>query len=122
MGAADIINTVLAVLSIGFGAIGLLWPRFALDALKLAPQGAHREGLSEIRAASGGAFVALAAFGLIFGPSSPFVWVMVGVHYLGAGLGRFASILMDRSGSPKILGFFAIEALFGLWFVIANWP
>lgn len=122
MSMVQIVNIVLGVLSIGFGAIALLAPRYAMEALKLQTAGDARDGMSELRAASGGAFVGLALAGLAVGAASPFVWVMVGVHYLGAGAGRLLSILLDGSGSAKILFFFAVELAFGLWFVIANWP
>lgn len=122
MSTIEVINNLLAVLSALFGAIALIAPRYAMEALKLALADGRSDGLSELRAASGGAFVALAMVGLALGSAQPFVWVMVGVHYLGAGAGRLVSIVVDGSGSPKILGFFAVEAAFGAWFVIANWP
>lgn len=113
-------NVVLAVLSILFGAFGLVWPTYALGALKLQTIGDSSEGKSEIRAASGGAFVLLALAGLAFGHHHPLIWVMVGVHYAGAGAGRLLSILLDRSGTPKILAFFAVEVVFAAWLIGAN--
>ncbi len=122
MPTIEIVNLVLAALSAAFGAIAFLAPRYAMEALKLETTGGARDGMSEIRAASGGAFVALALAGMAFGAAQPFVWVMVGVHYLGAAAGRLLSIALDGAGSAKMVGFWGIEASFGLWFVIANWP
>ncbi len=69
MSMVQIVNIVLGVLSIGFGAIALLAPRYAMEALKLQTAGDARDGLSELRAASGGAFVGLALAGLAIDPS-----------------------------------------------------
>lgn len=116
------INVLLAVLSIIFGALGFLWPNFALGALKLAPVPGFSDGKSEIRAASGGAFVVMGLAGLVFGHVSPFIWVMIGMHYAGAATGRFLSIALDGAGSRKIWAFFAIEVVFAIWLIGANWP
>lgn len=122
MTVVDYLNLALAALSIAFGAIGFLAPGYAMSALKLVNADGARDGMSEIRAASGGAFITLALAGLAFGAAQPWVWVMVGVHYLGAAAGRLLSIFLDGSGSAKMISFFGVEAAFGLWFVIANWP
>ncbi|MCI4665058.1 MAG: DUF4345 family protein [Neomegalonema sp.] len=117
-----IINSVLAALSIGFGALGFLWPSFALEALKLTTAPGFEDGKSEIRAASGGAFILMGAAGLMFGHLNPLIWVMVGVHYAGAAAGRLLSIAVDGSGSKKIWLFFAIEIVFAAWLIGANLP
>lgn len=119
--AIAVVNVVMACVSIVFGALGFLWPNFALGALKLATVDGHNDGKSEIRAASGGAFVALGAAGLLFGALQPIVWVMVGVHYAGAAVGRVLSIFADDAGSQKMWMFFAIEVIFAAWFIGANW-
>ena len=117
-----IINVLLGALTVVFGALGFFWPTYALGALKLATVPGHEDGKSEIRAASGGAFVIMGLAGLAFGHLSPLIWVMVGVHYAGAGLGRILSIAVDGSGSSKIWMFFAIEAAFAAWLIVANMP
>ncbi len=119
---AAIVNVLLALMSIVFGALGFFWPNYALGALKLATVPGHEDGKSEIRAASGGAFVLMGLAGLIFGHHSPFIWVMIGVHYAGAAMGRLLSIAVDGSGSAKIWSFFAIEAVFAAWLIGANFP
>lgn len=117
-----IVNVVLGALSVVFGALGFFWPNYALGALKLATAPGFEDGKSEIRAASGGAFVFMGLAALAYGHVSPFIWVMVGVHYAGAGIGRLLSILVDGSGSTKIWAFFAIEAVFAAWLIGANMP
>ena len=113
----EIVNIVLAVLTIGFGGICLVSPSYAMGALSLKTDG-RPDGMSEIRAASGGAFVAMALVAIVL--AHPVAWVMLGVHYAGAALGRIVSIGLDGSGSTKIWAYFAIEALFAAWFIAAN--
>ncbi len=118
----EIVNIILAVATIGFGAIALFWPSYAMGALKLATVGSETDGMSEIRAASGGAFVGTGLLAIAFAQFSPVAWVMLGAHYLGAGVGRITSIARDGSGSTKMWAFFAIEALFAAWLIGMNWP
>ncbi|MEL6278451.1 MAG: DUF4345 family protein [Pseudomonadota bacterium] len=113
----EIVNIILAVLSIAFGGICLVAPRYALGALSLRTDGAN-DGLSEIRGASGGAFVFLAAVALVV--SHPAAWVMMGVHYAGAAFGRGVSIVLDAAGSPKMWIYFGIEVVFAAWLIGAN--
>lgn len=120
MDAVGWVNAALAVLSIGFGALALFWPRYALGALHLQTVGGRADGMSELRGASGGAFVVIGLVALALW--QPMVWVMMGVHYAGAGVGRLLSIMLDGAGSPKMWAFFAIEAVFAAWLIGANWP
>lgn len=118
----EIINIVLALATIAFGALALCWPRWAMGALSLATTNDKTDGMSELRAASGGAFVATGSAAILLSAYSPFAWIMLGMHYAGAGLGRITSIIVDGSGSRKIWGFFAIEIVFAAWLIAANWP
>ena len=122
MDAVQIINIAFALLSIFFGALALCWPNYAMEALKLAPAGGQMDGKSELRGASGGAFVALGLGGLALGPAWPMAWVMMGLHYAGAAVGRLVSFTFDDSGSRKMWMFFAIEVVFAAWLIGANWP
>ena len=122
MDAVQIVNFALAGLSIAFGAICFLAPAYAMGALKPAPVGGQMDGKSEVRGASGGAFIALGLAGMLFGPAWTVAWVMVGVHYAGAAAGRLLSFLFDGSGSTKMWVYFIIELVFAGWFIGANWP
>jgi hypothetical protein len=115
----EFLNILVAVLTVGFGAIGFLKPEFALSALKLQRIAGHNDGLSEMRAASGGAFVATAALALAL--QSPLCYLMLGAQYVGASVGRLTSILFDDAGSKKMWAFFLIEAACSVWLVTANW-
>lgn len=116
------LNLALAILTILFGAIALVSPRYTMQALHLTPTGGRADGKAELRAASGGAFVATATAAILFGPTQPFAWVMLGVHYAGAGVGRITSIALDQAGSRKMWAFFAIEAAFAVALIALNWP
>ena len=122
MDAVQAINFILAVVSIGFGALAFFWPDYALRALSLQTVEGRTDGKSELRGASGGAFMALGAAGALFGPAWPVAWVMMGVHYAGAAIGRLLSFAVDRSGSQKMWLFFGIEVVFAAWLIGANWP
>ena len=49
----DVLNILIALTSIGLGAIGWLAPRYTMELLDMAPTRTTM-GLSEVRAASGG--------------------------------------------------------------------
>ncbi|MEL6979685.1 MAG: DUF4345 family protein [Pseudomonadota bacterium] len=121
MQAVDIVNYALAALSILFGALALLWPDYAMRALSLQSADGKMDGKSELRGASGGAFVVLGAAAGALGPAWPLAWVMMGVHYAGAAVGRGLSFVFDGSGSRKMWFFFAIEVVFAAWLIGANW-
>lgn len=125
----EAVNILLALATIGFGALAFFWPNFALKALKLQTAAGYEDGKSEIRAASGGAFMGTGAAALVLGSTTimgaaatPFAWLMLGAHYAGAGIGRLMSFANDGSGSAKMWAFFASEALFAAWLIGANWP
>jgi len=114
----DYLAIALALLTIVFGGIGFVAPRYAASALDLAPTNSTM-GLSELRAGSGGLFVALGLWCLLSGGIAYFA---LGVAYLGAGAGRVLSILLDKPPTKKVLLFLAFEwppAAYLLW---AYWP
>jgi len=115
----DYINAALALLTIAFGAFGFLAPRYTASALDLETTESTM-GLSELRAGSGGLFVAMGLWCLLTG--NPAAYFALGIAYLGAGAGRFLSIIVDRPPAQKALVFLAFEwppAAFLIWY---NWP
>jgi hypothetical protein len=112
-------NIIVLVATILAGGFALVKPAATMRALQLSNDGGTA-GMSELRAASGGLFVAISIAALLIDNAWPAV--MVGVAYVGAGTGRLTSILLDKSGSVKIWLFFAWEALFALWLLVANIP
>ena len=104
----DVLNLAIALLTIAFGCFGLIAPRYTAGALDLKPT-TSTMGLSELRASVGGLFVALGLFCLITG--APEAYVMLGVAYVGAGLGRLVSIVIDKPPMPKALICFGFEAV-----------
>ncbi len=77
----DIINTLCALLTIGFGLFGFVAPRYTASALDLEPTKSTM-GLSEMRASVGGLFVVagLAALWL----DDPVAYAMIGFAFVGA--------------------------------------
>ena len=104
---ADIINILLALASVGLGAVGWLMPRYTMKLLDMAPTNSTM-GLSEIRAASGALFVGLGVGAIIL--NTPLAFAMVGFAWGGAAIGRLTSIVADGDASRQKITFFVIEA------------
>lgn len=103
----DILNLLVALASIGLGAVGWFAPRYTMDLLDMAPTRSTM-GLSEIRAASGALFVGLGAGALLLG--TPLAFAMVGFAWAGAAVGRLTSILADGVQTSRKITFFVVEA------------
>lgn len=115
----DLLNPLLALMTIFFGGFAFLAPRYTASALDLATT-TSTIGLSELRAGSGGLFVIMGLWCLITGEQT--AYFALGVAYLGAGLGRAVSIVIDKPPLKKALIFLAFEwppAAFLIWH---NWP
>lgn len=112
----DLLNIVFALLSIGFGAIGWLAPRYTMDVLDTADKGSTM-GLSEVRAASGALFVGLGVGALLIG--DPVAYAMIGCAWGGGAVGRATSLALDGVTRPKLV-FFAVEAVVGVLAIAIN--
>lgn len=99
-----------ALITLGLGLLGLLAPRAAARFASVAPSG--RIGLSEIRATYGGLFAALGAFALVAQDMVAFMGL--GAAWVGAALGRTASVVLDRSFEPRNLAAILFEAGIGV--------
>ena len=104
----DVLNILIALTSIGLGAIGWLAPRYTMELLDMAPTRTTM-GLSEVRAASGALFVGLGAGALILG--TPLAFAMIGFAWAGAAIGRLTSIVADGVQTSRKVTFFVIEAI-----------
>ncbi|QFU09177.1 hypothetical protein PARPLA_02366 [Rhodobacteraceae bacterium THAF1] len=112
----DLLNIVFALLSIGFGAIGWLAPRYTMDMLDTKDTGSTM-GISEVRAASGALFVGLGVGALLMG--SPIAYAMIGFAWGGGAVGRATSLLLDGVTRNKLV-FFAVEAIVGVLAISIN--
>ncbi len=113
----DLLNILIALVSIGFGAIGWAAPRYTMRQLDLAPAGQSTMGHGEMRAASGALFVGLGLGALLIG--NPTAFAMIGCAWGGAAIGRLTSILLDGASRPKWI-FFAVEIAVGVLAIVIN--
>jgi hypothetical protein len=113
----DIINTIAALLTIGFGLFGFLAPRYTAAALDLEPTKSTM-GLSEMRASVGGLFVIMGLAAIWM--AQPIGFAMIGFAFVGAALGRVLSLVLDHPPIAKVLVFGGIEAALAAWFLAAN--
>jgi uncharacterized membrane protein YidH (DUF202 family) len=111
----DIVNIVLALISVGFGAFGWLAPKYTMDVVGL--DATSPMGPSEIRAASGALFIGLGVGALILG--TPAAYAMIGFAWGGASIGRLTSLILDGRTRKKIV-FFVVEVAVGLTAVLIN--
>ncbi len=111
------LNAIAALLTIGFGLFGFLAPAFTANALDLAPTKSTM-GLSELRASVGGLFVVTGA--AVLWLNTPTAYMMLGVVYSGAALGRFVSVALDNPPLIKALTFGGIELALAVWLILAN--
>ena len=102
----DLINIILALASVGLGAIGWLAPRYTMGVLDLETT-TSTMGVSEIRAASGALFIGLGLGALFIG--SPAAYAMVGFAWGGAAIGRMTSLALDEAPTRRTWGFAGIE-------------
>lgn len=111
-----IVNTLLVLLSVGFGAIGWLRPGYTMKLLDLQ-RGPTTMGVSEIRAASGSLFVGLGIGAVLI--NTPAAYAMIACAWGGAAIGRLTSIVADEAPTRQTWIFFTVEAATGIIGLIA---
>ena len=111
-----LINFLLALATIGFGAAGWLAPAWTMEKVGLADTGSTM-GYSEVRAASGALFVVAALAAILIG--TPTAYGMLGFVWLGGALGRATSLFVDGTTTRK-WGFFGTEIAVGAALVALN--
>ena len=105
MDLISFVNYGLAGVSILFGALGWLAPRYTMDTVDLR-DGGSTMGRSEVRAASGALFV-MTGLGALW-LDTPSAYAMVGFVWAGGALGRATSLVLDGRTRLKWI-FFASE-------------
>jgi len=99
------------------GLLGLFLPYKAAAFVSISPVGLN--GRSEIRATYGGLFLALGVACIV--AQAEMVFMVAGVAWLGAAVGRVYSALVDRNGDIKNIGGIALEAGLGTLLVLPKW-
>lgn len=117
MGIVDILNFAAGAITIALGALGWLATRWTMDVLDMRA-GPTNMAYTEVSAASGCLFVGLGLGAILI--NDPLAWVVMGLAYAGAALGRITSIMRDKAWSRQSLTFFGCEAGLAAWLILAN--
>ncbi|WP_173934205.1 DUF4345 domain-containing protein [Chelativorans sp. Marseille-P2723] len=86
-----------AALTVLFGLVAMLAPRFLLRALALQPIPEHAEALATPRSLLGGFYAGIGLSAILF--SQPLIYMTLGFAWAFAAFGRALSILFDHGGS-----------------------
>jgi hypothetical protein len=108
-----ILKIVAAVTTIATGLVSLVRPRAVQGFTGLTAEGGR--GMSEIRAVLGGFFIALGAAPFFLGETA---YVMLGIAYLGVGIVRAVSIVLDKSAVQSNLISLVVEIVLGVILVL----
>jgi hypothetical protein len=100
-------NDAGAVVTMAMGCLGLFLPARAAALTGL--QATSVEARAEFRGTLGVTFLFLGAMPLI--SQAPLVFLTVGLAWLGAGLGRIVSIVIDGGNTGKNWGAVAFEGI-----------
>ena len=103
----DILNLLGALLTIGFGLFGLLFPAKIARLVGLTAK--TKAGSSEFRATYGGVWLAMGI--ALLAIDQPVAYTIVGIAWLGAALGRLFSIIIDKSSTQQNWTAFVIEII-----------
>ncbi|KUF11669.1 DUF4345 family protein [Pseudoponticoccus marisrubri] len=112
----EITQIAIALVTIAFGLFGFVAPRYTANVLDFRI-GDSSMGLSELRASAGGLFVAMGLACFVLGPPA---YLMLGVAYGGAAMGRAVSMVLDQPPQPKALMWFLFEALPSAFLIAVN--
>ncbi len=104
-----------ALITLGLGLFGLLYPRGAVSMIGLALNPDLRHSISEIRATYGGLFIGAAAYTLATGAATAFI--VLGMAWVGTGLARVFSMLLDKAVTRINLMATAMELVIGILFL-----
>lgn len=109
----QILKMVAAAATIVTGVVSLLRPRSVQGFTGLTAEGGR--GISEIRAVLGGFFIALGAAPFFLGETA---YVMLGIAYLGVGVVRAVSIVIDKSAVQSNIISLVVEIVLGVILVL----
>ena len=110
----QILQIIAAIGTILTGLYSLLRPDTLTGFTGLRPEGGR--GITEIRAVLGGFFIALGIAPLIL--HSPVAYAMLGIAYLGVGLVRAVSMVVDKSIMQSNIISLAVEITLGIILVL----
>ena len=114
MQVIKLLPILAAFITTGLGLMGLVAPKLAAKFTSIEPVGLI--GWSEIRATYGGFFLALGLSCLYLQLDT--AYLVVGLAWAGAAIGRAISVFADKSTTAKNLGGIIFEGAIGSLFLI----
>lgn len=117
---ANSLNIILALGTIGLGMFGLLKPDDTMAYIGTKATDDTGLAKSEVRAASGGIWVASGIGALII--FTPIAFVMLAAVWGGAAVGRGMAVVIDKANTGKPLIFFIVEVVFAVLLLAINLP
>lgn len=117
---ANSLNIILALGTIGLGLFGLLKPDDTMAYIGAKATDDTGLAKSEVRAASGGIWVASGIGALII--FTPIAFVMLAAVWGGAAVGRGMAVVIDKANTGKPLIFFIVEVVFAVLLLAINLP
>jgi hypothetical protein len=113
----EVLNIIGALVTVGMGCLGLFLPNRAASLVGLSAM--TPAGISEFRSTFGGLFILLGLAPLL--TMNPASYLVAGLAWGGAALGRIVSIIIDGTSVPK--NWFAVifEAALGI-LILAGAP
>jgi uncharacterized membrane protein HdeD (DUF308 family) len=87
-----------AAITVFFGLLLLLFPRWSLRLLRLQTRPDVPEAVSEARGTMAGFYLGLGVCCILF--AQPFLYLALGTSWAATGFGRFVAMLFDRANTP----------------------
>jgi len=108
------IKILIAIATLGFGALSIVRPAAAEKFTGLRAEGPR--GISEIRSVLGGLFVGLAIAAFVY--HSPHAFGTLGIGYVGIAFVRAASIYGDKAATTSNWISLGSELVFGILLLV----
>jgi hypothetical protein len=107
-----------AAVTVFFGALSLVFPRWTLNLLRLRTQADFPQAVSEMRATLAGFYLGLGGAAILL--AQPFIYLALGAAWVMTAFGRLVSVVLDRGfNTYNVVSIMVESVLAGLALVYA---